>query len=281
MYVTPSGDVEFGDVFSAEWLFDVHVRGDAVPLKPFDCPAGKRRPAVTGYAKAQPTSNRDLVLAHGQPRRAIVVSDSCEVESVLIRRRRGRLIFAAVDAWPGDAAEADKALTSGNFRRHPLPPADGFAGGVALFESLFAVGHDAVTASADHSRVARLDDDAVVDLEIRWNAYSTRRGPRTHADNARKLAVLLSADGDAAALDSLLDPESGVEPDSLDVAAANLVAQTLTAAWDIEGRVLNAMADALEARERAEQSRDELTARLTELENLARTAQEALTATKR
>jgi hypothetical protein len=282
VYLAATGDFSFGDVFSADWMFDIHVRGDAVPLKPFECHMGKGRPKILGYQPAIPKPQRDLVLSHGKRHRAVLLSDNCEVESVIVRRRAGRLTFAAVEDWPKNATEAERAVQSQAFRRHPLPPADGFTGGIVNLGSLFAVGWDAVASATPDPRVARLDDDCVIDLEIRWNAYATRRGPRAHTDNALKLAMLLTADGNPAILAALrdLDNPARLKPDSLDQAAANAVARALTIGWTLEGGVMNNMADALENGDPAGPSRDEILAQLIELRDAAETAHRALTATK-
>jgi hypothetical protein len=283
VYQPPTGDLEFGDVFSADWMFDVHVRGDAVPLKTFQCRVGRDRPPVLGYQAAAAAEDRDLVLAHGKQRRAILLSDNCEIESVMVRRGRGRLTFAPLEVWPSDAAQVDRELNSSSFRRHPLPPEGDFTGGVVNLQSLFAVGQDAMAADAPDPRLIRLDADAALDLEIRWNAFATRRGPLAHRDNAWKLAVLLTADGDAEVLREMLrlDNEERPKPEGLDVAAANLLAQTLTAAWGLEGEGLTEVAEALEREDAPGASRDAILERLRELEEFAAQAQRALIATRR
>lgn len=279
VYENAVGPLEFGDVFSASWMFDIHVRGDAVPLKPFECHQGRGRPPVVGYQRAIASPERDLVLSHGKQRRAVLLSDNCEIESVMVRRRRGRLVFAALEAWPANADDAAFAENYAGFRRHPLPPGNDFEGGVVNLQALFAVGQDAIANTTPDPRVARLGSAAAIDLEIRWNAYATRRGPLSHIDNAGKLARLLSAEGDPIHLAAL--NEGTAQPDSLDVAAANLLAEALTAAWSLEGGVLNAMAAALERCEHPNASRAEIIECLDELRNLADSASQALTATRR
>jgi hypothetical protein len=94
--------------------------------------------------------------------------------------------------------------------------------------------------------------------------------------------MLLTADGDADLLDALRKgEEGGPSPEALDVAAAKLLAETLTVAWHMEGGVLNNMADAVERGDGPDPSRDEILRHLDELRDLADKAHRALTATRR
>jgi hypothetical protein len=278
VYEPAGGDYEFGDVFSAEWMFDIHLRGDAVPLKPFECRTGRNRPPTIGYQAAAPSPKRDLVLSHGKQRRAILLSENCVIESVLVRRAAGRLVFASVEPWTANDAEAEFL----SFRRHPLPPGELFEGGVVNLENLFAVGHDALDADGE-PRVARLDGDAALDLEIRWNAYAARRGPLAHLERAGKLAMLLTADGDSTLLRKMQDRTDGAqpEPESLDLTAANLLAETLTVAWFLEGGLLNDVSEAVERGESPDATRDAILTELANLLRLGEQAERALKATRR
>lgn len=128
----------FGDVFSPDWLFDAVVNRDAVRLG-----AVNMRGGIRGYAPLNAdgrATNQDLILAHGEACRAVLLADDCEIETCLVRKGgRGRLLFAALTPWPDDEAEAEKARTTRGFRRHPLEPDEPFAGGIVELNRLFAV----------------------------------------------------------------------------------------------------------------------------------------------
>jgi hypothetical protein len=241
LYETPTGLPIFGDVFSADWLFDAYLRGDAVALKPVTLSRG----AGTAYAPARAEVARDLLLAHGQQCLGIVMADDCEIESMLTRRSRAtsRVLFAGVAPWPVAPSEVNRTRAITAFRRHPLEPADGFQGGVVEFQRLFAVAAESMNAAPDR-RVARLSAIARADLEVRWAAFSTRRGPRAHLDAAEKFARLVAADGERDRMEKIATGELAVGEDIK--AGALAVAKALARAWDIEGRVMNDVADACE-----------------------------------
>jgi hypothetical protein len=253
MYVPAEGQLEFGDIFSARWFFDAYLRRDAVPLVEFQGRGGSR-----AWRRAEPSSSRDLVFTHGQQRAALLLSDDCEIETILRRGGRSRLVFAAVEQLPVDASDATKALESRAFRRFGLRRADAFAGGIVEFQQLFAVSSDAVLKADDgiDPRVARLNPEARLQLEMRWNAYAVRRGPLTHLDNAEKLARLLSSDGDAEKLRALTARSEDPTPDHQ--AAALAIVAAMNAAWDIEGAVFNKLGEAYERGDEASAIRNEI-----------------------
>jgi hypothetical protein len=275
VYQRPAAEPRFGDVFAAEWFFDINLRRDAVALHPF-----QRKGGLEAFEPAEPRTDRDLVLAHGKRFMAVLLSDDCEVESVLKRRRRGRLCFAAIEVWSANHTEDVRS-----FRRHPLPPGPitdpdrsenewtEFAGGEVQLSLLFAVSHEAVSAAPD-PRIVSLTEEGRSELEIRWAAYATRRGPRAQLDNAEKLSYVLSADGDAELRQRLI--EGTERPSAAHRGAGLALARALAAAWRVEGQTLNDVALAFERSERAEPSRAELRARLEELAARATEAAEAL-----
>jgi hypothetical protein len=263
MYDSPVGLAEFGDVFSADWLFDAYLRGDAVALNRTSMKSG-----TTGYVAAPATNERDLVLAHGKSCMAVLMADDCEAESMIQRRSAptSRLLFAGLRPWPAAPNEVDRALKATSFRRHPLEPATSFAGGIVDFQLMFAVAAEAVAASPDR-RVVRLDPPRRLALEIRWCAFSTRRGPRAHLDNVEKLAQLVTAGGDATVFEALREGARSVEPDVKTACLA--VANTLSEAWGIEGDVMSAIADAHERCDPADESLRLLIERLSKLGDMA------------
>jgi hypothetical protein len=133
------------------------------------------------------------------------------------------------------------------------------------FQELFAMSVDGVQPTDDgvDPRLLRLDTDARLDLEIRWNAYSVRRGPLTHLDNAEKFARLLTADGDADRLARLHAREEDPTEAHTDIGRALIAA--LNAGWEIEGAMMNDMADAYERSDPPRETRDAILASLRQL----------------
>lgn len=267
MYTPAAGPLSFGDIFSAQWFFDAYLQRDAVPLVEFQEKGGAR-----AWRRATASVERDLVFAHGQQANAVLLGDDCEIETIRRRRGRNRLILAAVQPLPQKPTEAQRALETRAFRRFPLPPSEMFAGGIVEFQQLFAVGVDGVEAGTDaiDPRILSLDGSARLELEMRWNAYSVRRGPLTHLDNAEKLARLLSANGDADLFQRL--HERTVDPDAAHVECARSIVAALNSAWEIEGGAMNAMADAYERRDGPDASRADL---VSHFKKLAARAQRA------
>lgn len=267
MYTEPAGELAFGDIFSAAWFFDAYLRRDAVPLVEFQVHGGAR-----AWRRAAVSQDRDIVFAHGQQRNAILVADDCEIETIIRRRGRSRLTFAAVEQLPTNATEADRALATRAFRRFPLPPTEGFSGGVVEFQQLFAVSVDAVQRGEDglDPRVLRLDREARLELEMRWNAFAVRRGPLTHLDNSEKFARMLTASGDADRLERLHAREE--DPEEEHVALAKSLVAALNAAWELEGAVMNDVAAAYERGDTADASRAQLRDSFRELASRAQRA---------
>jgi hypothetical protein len=239
LYEPPSPEVSFGDVFAGDWFFDAYLRRDAVPLVQFSSKSG------AAWRAASPSEERDFLFAHGRQRHAVLLSDDCEIETIMRRGGHRRLVFAAIERLPSAKQEMETALSTRSFRRFPLPPDVGYPGGIVEFQQLFAVATDGVEVTEDDDpRLTRLDAAARLDLEMRWNAYAARRGPLAHVDHAEKLARLLSADGDDERLARL---KKGLDlPDPAHLEQAKLVAEALGAAWNIEGAGLNEVSEAYE-----------------------------------
>jgi hypothetical protein len=243
LFPGPGEPLLFGDVFSSEWLFDAVINHDAVPLAEIALSGGRGR----GYAPAGGAlvTNKDFLLAHGKSCRAVVLSDDCEIETCLVRKAgKSRLTFAAVSTWPDDEEAAARAATMTSFRRHPLPPDNGFEGGVAELYRLFAVSGQALLNT--HGRVVRLGEEARAELEQRWAAFATRRGPLAAADNASKLSHVLDAKGDATRLAALHGGHAA--PGDSAQEAGKAVARTCAQAWRVEGEIMQKIAEVHEAR---------------------------------
>jgi hypothetical protein len=282
VYRVPGEDpISFGDIFEGEHLIDVHAKLETRPLgggdtprvtterilKKFNRPLTGSDPEVPVYSPALPPLAESFhALAFGGkrmkedgPLRAILISDSCAVDTALGdergRRPQGRLLFAPIVS--ATKAQITKLEETGVFGRFPLPAADEppFAGGVAELRDCFMV--DARDVRRD-DRILTLTDDAADDLEAAWDACVLRRGPHAVAHSVAKLArALAGEDG---------NPEDEAEK-------VEVIIEALIVAWRLEGGVLRAAADS-RALEPAviQQIVDELK----ELEKLARAAHERL-----
>lgn len=272
-FITPGADrpLLFGDIFSAQWLFDAMVNEDAVELAPFD----RKRNAGRAYEPLAPGRKRrtDFVLARGGPCRAVLISDDCEIETWLSRKQgAGRLLFAALEPWPPDQREVDRIAASTSFRRHPLLPADGFEGGVVEFFRLFAVSGKSLLDS--HGRIHGLTGPERALLEQRWAAYATRRGPLAAERNGTKLAYVLEAGDDATKWERLLDGSATPAPPLVD--AGQRLATALAQAWRVEGEITGKFADAYEEKRNGDDAVPVLQEELRVLSRLAAEAADSL-----
>lgn len=249
-FISPRPDVLFGDIFEADYLFDVHIEGDAMRLTESTFPP---RAPLSGVFYTQPTDKLrlvgDYVLAHGrsgrerpgregqgtipEPGRAVLLSDDCYIPTIYGSRgdRRlgnGRLLFAIITKAEDGT---DVVTTAGsNFARFALP-ADGPItwSGIAELKNTFLVRARDVDPS---HRIASLDDAGRLALDKRWNAFVCRRGPEASQINAQKLGTLIVG-------------KNAPTPDQ--EAAIALLWQTLDLNWDFEGRTMRSVSDALEA----------------------------------
>jgi hypothetical protein len=244
----------FGDIISAPWLFDLYLRHDAVALKAED-QRGGRRWLENRVPRPERTPGNDGVLSHadealgsGNPRLAIVLTDDCELETLQIRRETsGRVLLAAIrQASDDEIASAQKRRT---YRRFVLPPdqALGFAGGIVELQRIFSVFLPSLTLEEPaHSRLLALEPDAQRQLSQALCAHVTRHGPLVAAQEAGKLAMLMSANGDPEAFADFKRAGSTREPEPLHANLASAIARGLTHAWILEGDVLNYVSDEFE-----------------------------------
>ena len=249
MYIDAGPDVLFGDIFEAQYLFDVHLQGDATRLARGAFP---RRAPLTGTFFAEPQENlalnTDVVVAHGRsgqekegrehkgtydrPGQALLVSDDCHIPTAYGDRpdrsgARGRLMFAPI--VPVDEDELRAVAEGSSYSRFALPAAGRISQpSVAELKRVFQVNARAVD---PEDRIGALDDDSRQQLEKRWAAFACRRGPLVSNENASKLARLMAG---------------SAEPSEPQVTAVTTLWQTLDLGWDIEGRIMRRASDALE-----------------------------------
>lgn len=226
VYVAPVADVSFGDIFSIGFLFDVHLRADAVQLGAQEIPA--KRGGGTAYSDRF-TGERAYVLGHGTPHRAILITDSCIIDTALGQGRdetrpKGRLLFAPITPARPDA------LATETFGRFPLPAHGEVSAGIAELRKCFMVDARDVAAHKD-AREASLTDDFAEELEVRWNAFATRRGPLVALRNAEKLVDLLTR-------------RRGLrEPGADEKQVGQEVAEVIAQSWAVEGGHVEAFAE--------------------------------------
>jgi hypothetical protein len=203
VYTGPGEQIRFGDVFEAEFLYDVHAAEDTRAIPMYELPAevavalGKKLQLPSKLEagdlplhsdKFPARAQQDYVRAHGRSTLAVIVSDNCTISDMFgydrdRPRRSGRLIFAPVS--PATPSELEQAMNQTNFDRFPLPPGVGFGGGIIDLRRIFMADKRAL---ADTQRVVSLDKDMAEQLEIRWTAFTARRGPVAFNRNAIKLA---------------------------------------------------------------------------------------------
>lgn len=276
MYISPRGEVMFGDIFEGAYLFDAHLDEDAIRLGRAEFPP-KAKIQGTFYSGSIPV-NADVVLAHGRsgretdgrgrpeslrlPGRAILISDDCHILTAYgdrpgrehdRLRARGRLMFAPIYGASDEAIE--KVRAGATFGRFALPAHRllGGMGGIAELRRTFLV---AARAADPQDRIASLDDAARRRLEMRWNAFACRRGPEASLEHVKKLGLILSRKGEGEEVEK--------------VAAA--VGQALVAGWELEGHI---MRDVAAAQEHASEEDAAIEATVRQLRELAAASDQA------
>jgi hypothetical protein len=281
--------ISFGDIFESTHLIDVHVRADAKALGGGNMPRafaekisralgrGITEPSehVAVYSPAlEQHADRFHVLGQGAnmkldvPVRALLLSDSCAIDTALGvqrdgRRVHGRLLFAPV--VPASDEQLDSLEQTPIFGRFPLAKSkrlwstsalggssgdDLPSGAVAELRHCFMV--DARDVRLD-DRILVLTEDGTEDLEAAWNAFALRRGPLVIEHNVHKLALALGADSAAAS-------------------AIDAVEQALISAWRLEG----ALSGAADAAASDTSALDQLAMDLKELGEIAKDAHDRL-----
>lgn len=243
----------FGDVISAPWLFDLYLRHDAVALAERDR-GGSRTWFEQPGTRAEREAGKDGVLSHadhalgsGDRRQAIILTDDCEMESLLSKNSSGRILLAAVRV--ATSAELEAALARSTYRRFALPPDDasGFAGGIVELQRIYSVSLPSLAQNPPvHERVVSLDAEAQARLSQSLCAHATRHGPIVAARESAKLAMLMTANGDEDVIALFKARGSKKVPDSEHAAIAESITRCLSDAWQLEGRVLDEVSEAWE-----------------------------------
>ena len=119
-------------------------------------------------------------MKHQAPNRAILLTDSCAVDTALTvdregRRMRGRIQFAPVIP-ASDDAEIEALLTQPVYGRFPLPVCDTFEHG-AVAELRYCFMADVRDVRAN-DRILALTADALEELEVAGQRSSCAAAPR-------------------------------------------------------------------------------------------------------
>lgn len=261
----PSGEpLTFGDVVEADWLFDVYLREGAEALIAETDhsnnilrykPEARTRERVAGrdYTVGFATSDgvfspqgdehgsTGSVLAFGNRRRAVILTDECETSKVL--EKGGRLLLAVLVPYPRSEAE-QRMLRPGqsSWRRFALPPAGEWEGAVVDFSKHVAVWHE----SMQHATPTwSLSEEEAGALRVGWATYATRHGPIAATDGVSKLIEMFHIGDDASQW--AIDRRSlQLTPD--EDAAREKFNDLFDRFWNLEGGVVDTIADAHEAR---------------------------------
>jgi hypothetical protein len=299
----PSGaPLTFGDIVEADWLYDAYLReyseavtaemnSDRMVLRYKPDKVVRERKVGSDYAVAFASSedvfpNEDgdeggpeHVVAFGNRRLAIVLTDECETNKVVARG--GRLLLATLVPWPKNEPEL-RALTSSSgssWRRFPLAPAgpwpgpphvDAWKGGVVDFSKHVAVWHEAMPKA---KTLFSLDEEEAAVLKVAWAAYATRHGPLAAADGVKKLVEMIHIGDDTAkwSVDRRTLAFTAHEED-----ARHKMVEALEIAWTIEGPLLDAISLAHEARRGGPDETALMLQELGRLRDAAEAAEEAL-----
>lgn len=292
---TEEDQLRFGDVVEADWVFDLCLRDDARALIRQTVRGGEvliaqDRSAVTrrrDYPKDIVLAHSgfdDLALGHASventttARRAVVVSDDCDIQDA-IKTGRGRLRIAGLVALPpAGTEEREHWLASEAFDRFPLRPQDelepSFEGGVIEFQRTVAV---MAKDLLDLKPVLTIEDEQDrQNLRIRWTAHAARHGPAVTAQSALDLIKLLIIDGDEERARELRDAHNPIlDADDMEMIRRLKGVAALT--WTLEGGNVDAIAAALERGDAPDTSLD-TTADL--LERLGAACAEAVAAVR-
>ena len=221
---TPEG-LEFGDVCAATFFADVRVSNGTLPV--FKVPDTENLLNIKAYTESKRPTN--LVVTAGRHcDRAVVVSDSCAVETALGRgdaKARGSIWFAPLQELKSQGAVEQAENNSDAFGRLLLRPDSGkeTAWTVEL-QSAFAADAAAVRRRMEAERnqflLHSLGPEVLDELRAKWAAVTSRSGPLVGQHNANHF------------LDRLED--RGVA-NSTAANAAEALMRVTAATWVLEG----------------------------------------------
>lgn len=258
MYTAAEEQLSFGDIYEAEWLFDVYVRADAAAMfrrsvqglkDPVWVVRGSATRLENEHIKVEATMEADdVVLTVGTLRMGIVLTDDCEIASLAGAREdgwdpRGRILMAGIRSDDGRVRD-DLEL---GIHRLLADDRVAFPGGLVDFNRLYEVQTKSlVDPPGDRLRkVASLSQDAKYELGERFAGHLLRQGPMAAEVGARKLSRLLTAGDDAARFQALGagDPEDwGAIEEEGRVAG---IVKVLSEAWFL-GRLFDLVDDLAE-----------------------------------
>lgn len=265
-YADPGPEVRFGDVFEAPFLLDLFARADTT-LMGGGTVAPNLSPKVGAWMgttlpqealdlyspRFTPKEANRFALAHAtflpneDLHRAVLVSDSCLAATALAQGRQkrsvgGRLLFAPLGTVEEERWQ--KLADDPDFERFPLLPDDRLPDfSVAELRHCFMVDARDVSEHTD-ARIASPTSGLAEELEVHWNAYATRRGPRAYERNVLKLGFLLAG---------------GTQPEEAQERVGDAIAEVLDCAWALESADLEAVSEAEELVRHADGDANQLT----------------------
>ncbi len=230
----PPVGLGFGDVCAGRFLADVRANSDTIPV--FMVPDNDHIFSFPVYRQSVRETSRLVVTAGQRQTRAVVVSDSCSVETALgrgARKARGRIWFAPLRklSKPGELKEIE--ATPDAYGRFLLgADADSEHRWVVELQSAFPVEaksvREAVELADAHFVLYRVEPDEAESLRARWAAVGVRCGPLVARDNTEHF------------LDAL---ESHGVPPGQAMRAARALVDVAAAGWVFEGSSLEAAGD--------------------------------------
>ncbi|MGC1185670.1 MAG: hypothetical protein WBA31_11070 [Candidatus Dormiibacterota bacterium] len=231
---TPSVGLGFGDVCAGKFLADVRANSETIPV--FTVPDAGHIFSFPVYRQSSRETNRLVVTAGQRQTRAVVVSDSCSVETALgrgARKARGRIWFAPIRklSKPGELKEIED--TPDAYGRLLLrADADSEHRWVVELQNAFPVEassvRQAVELADQHFVLYTIEPDEADNLRARWAAVGVRCGPLVARDNTEHLLDALEAHG---------------VPSAQAMRVATALVGVAAAGWVLEGSSLEAAGD--------------------------------------
>lgn len=229
--VAAAEGLDFGDVCVGPFLADIRVDSDTVPV--FKVKDEEKNLAFTAWRENIRGSGRLVVTSGAIVDQAIVVSDSCAVETAIGRgqtRAKGRIWLAPLCELKTAGAVSEVESAPDAFGRLLLKPDDANESHwVVELQRAFPADAASVRHALESDRsgflLHGLQPEVADDLRARWAAFSCRCGPLVARDNASHIIDRLEESGIATA-----DAQS----------AADAVVAVAASSWVFEGSSLEA-----------------------------------------